>query len=243
MSEGNPAVDGLLRRDADSGARAEPDSRRAALPDGLPQERSDQGTATTDGDGRLTSDGKNKYAWEAQGWLCAVAAPSGGAYDYYQYVYDATGGLITIANRTVANNQCDLNINPAKDFVLDQQGHQVAEVDGYGTGRAWEHSNVFANGELLATYDANGTHFAFGDWLGTKRLQATVTTAGVSVDESCWNLPFNDSFGCSGSVADATEHHYTGKMRDNNTGLDHPIGAAIHGTVDVKGAATRNPCP
>ncbi len=75
-------------------------------------------------------------------------------------------------------------------------------ISGAFTGAAYDHDGrifsdgvnkyVYANGELLATYDNLGLHFAFNDWLGTKRVQASPAGA---VELNCWNLPFND--GCT----------------------------------------------
>lgn len=43
----------------------------------------------------------------------------------------------------------------------------------------------------MATYDSAGTHFALTDWLGTKRVELSVTgPSTVSVDEQCHSLPF-----------------------------------------------------
>ncbi len=140
-------------------------------------------------------------------------APGTGATAYYQYVYDPEGNLIATTTRTSAG--CDLNIAPWQNFVVDQYGNQITELDAAGN---WKHTNVFANGELLATYSPTGVHFAMGDWQGSKRVQAS---AAGAIEDTCWNLPFNDGLGCSASSGtDATEHHYTGKEYDPFTGLD-----------------------
>ena len=39
------------------------------------------------------------------------------------------------------------------------------------------------------------------------------------VDQQCYNLPFGDGQVCNGP--DATEHHFTGKERDTESGLDY----------------------
>jgi RHS repeat-associated protein len=102
------------------------------------------------------------------------------------------------------------------DFVVGQGGQKVSEVNGSGS-HAWQYTNVYANGELLATYDNTGLHFALNDWLGTKRVQASPAGA---VELNCWNLPFNDGFGCSGPGSDSSNLHYTGKEHDPYTALD-----------------------
>ncbi|MGD0357275.1 MAG: RHS repeat-associated core domain-containing protein [Terracidiphilus sp.] len=128
------------------------------------------------------------------------------------------GGGARVAKGVVAN----MNACPAvqgftsitAQYLLDQSGEQVTELDGSGN---WQHTNFFAAGRLLATYDTRGQHFHFTDWLGTRRAQTTA--AGVS-EEQCQSLPFGDGLNCSGSGVDATEHHFTGKERDTESGND-----------------------
>jgi hypothetical protein len=74
------------------------------------------------------------------------------------YQYDADGNRI--GKGTVTNWQsCDITSNgytPITDYVLDQGGGQMTEVAvGNGT---WTpvHTNVTANGMLIATYDTLG---------------------------------------------------------------------------------------
>ncbi len=88
-------------------------------------------------------------------------------------------------------------------------------TDGSGN---WKHSNVYAAGKLLATYDANGAHYNLNDWLGTKRVQ--VSTSGT-VDKTCWSQPFGDNLNCLGPVADDDNLHFTSKQRDTETGNDY----------------------
>jgi RHS repeat-associated protein len=88
----------------------------------------------------------------------------------------------------------------------------------FTTALAWKHSNVYAAGKLLATYDANGAHYNLNDWLGTKRVQ--VSTSGT-VDETCWSQPFGDNLNCLGPVADDDNLHFTSKQRDTETGNDY----------------------
>jgi RHS repeat-associated protein len=77
---------------------------------------------------------------------------------------------------------------------------------------------------LIATYDhgpsteVNGPlYFHLSDWLGTQRVQTDY--AGNPV-ETCSSMPFGDALNCSGGL-DATEHHFTGKERDSESGNDY----------------------
>ena len=91
------------------------------------------------------------------------------------------------------------------------------------TGKmAWAHSNVWAGGHLNATYDPKGLHFHLADPLGTRRVQANALGA---VEETCQSLFFGEQLNCVqtalATASDATEHHFTGKERDTESGLDY----------------------
>ncbi|MGD0860009.1 MAG: RHS repeat-associated core domain-containing protein [Terracidiphilus sp.] len=116
-----------------------------------------------------------------------------------------------------------VNGTPANGFtlttswVLGQGGEQVTELAVSGATSTWVHTNVFAGGKLLATYHDSDTYFALSDWLGTKR--AEITPDGKY--SSFFSLPYGDGIPTSGTAVDATEHHYTGKERDTESGNDY----------------------
>ena len=184
----------------------------------------------------MTSDGKNSYAYDAEGRLCAVGYPNGsGGTLYEQYLYDAEGRRV--AKGTVYNLSCAAplgsnNFTLTNQYLLGQGGEQVTELDGVGN---WKHSNIAAGSGISATYDSVGLHFPITDPLGTKRVQATISSAGTGLsDLSCRSLPFGNSLGntraadCTGSD-DASEHHFTGKERDTESGNDY-FGARYYGS-------------
>jgi hypothetical protein len=70
--------------------------------------------------------------------------------------------------------------------VIGTSEQKVSEVTA---AHAWK-DNVYANGELLATYTSTGLHFALSDWLGTKRIQ---TSSTGTVELTCWKLPFKSA--------------------------------------------------
>ena len=138
-----------------------------------------------DAAGDIEFDGRNSYLYDTEGRVCAVSNPSMDA----EYLYDADGNLAAIGS--TSSPSC----NPASDgfsitnsYVRGPDGEQVSETNGAGQ---WYHTNVFANGQLLATYGASETYFALNDWLGTKRAEATpdgdLTTFA--------SLPFGDDLG------------------------------------------------
>jgi RHS repeat-associated protein len=112
-------------------------------------------------------------------------------------------------------------------YLVDQGGDQVTEMSEQN-GEVWAHSNVFSAARLTATYDVNGgnggLHYALADPLGTKRVQANIS----GQTEMSWiSLPFGDALTPIAppnpplTADDATEHHFTQKERDNESGNDY----------------------
>ena len=179
--------------------------------------RPDQLQGAFDNAGNLEVYGLNSYLYDGEGRVCAVQAAGNVGGTLTGYLYNAEG--VRVAKGNLSSFSCDFTQNgftPTAVYVLGPNNEQMSELDGSGN---WRHTNVFAGGKLLATYDPNGTHFALADYLGTKRVQASAQ--GV-LEESCSSLPYGDSLTCIQSHgADATEHHYTGKERDIESGLDY----------------------
>jgi RHS repeat-associated protein len=190
---------------------------------------------TYDAAGNVLNDGKNVYLYDPEGRLCAVEYPNGSGGNYYeQYLYDASGVRVDKGSLQSWPSSCNAP-TAANGFTLSNQyllglgGEQVTELNGSG---AVQHTNVFPGGGLLATYDFahGGLHFALSDPLGTRRVQ--VSGAGTP-ELNCLSLPFGNSLGnaratncvpAPGSLAvapDATEHHFTGKERDTESGNDY----------------------
>jgi len=99
------------------------------------------------------------------------------------------------------------------------------------TGLVWQHANIWAGGKLLGTYDNDGLHFYLDDPLGTRRAQTNY--AGV-LEQTCQSLPYGDALTCVSqpdpggnispyiaSLTAPTEHHFTGKERDTESGNDY----------------------
>jgi RHS repeat-associated protein len=157
-----------------------------------------------DADGNLLNDERNSYTYDAEGRITELNGAKA-------YVYDAEG-------RRVAKYS---GSSVTATYILDLAGNQVTEFNGSGT---WMHSNAWAGGRLLATYEGPGEskpntyHFHLTDWLSTQRMQ---TNAAGAAEEMCYSYPFGDGLLCNVSGADATEHHFTSKMRDTESGLDY----------------------
>jgi len=170
------------------------------------------GGLTYDNAGDVKNDGVNQYAYDAEGRICAVW----NGLSFTGYVYDGEGnrvakGSITGLNCNFATNGFSLT----SSYVNGLGGEQLTEMKASG---AWDHSNVFAGGTLLATYSGTDTYFAFNDWLGTKRAQLRVSDGCL---ETYASLPFGDKLTPAGNCPDASEQHFTGKIRDAESGNDY----------------------
>jgi RHS repeat-associated protein len=186
--------------------------------------QNNQVTGTTQAPGGLTynaaggvvNDGVNQYLYDGEGRICAVATGSA----LTGYIYNAEGQRV--AKGTISAWSCDPSLNgfrPTNDYILGLAGEQVTEMAVAGNNTmAWQHTNVYAAGTLLATYDSNGLHFYLNDPLGTRRAQTDY--AGV-LEQTCSSLPFGDGLSCTNSTEYPTEHHFTGKERDTESGLDY----------------------
>jgi RHS repeat-associated protein len=185
-----------------------------------------------DAAGDVTNDGINQYAYDPEGRICAVeTAPLSGGILLEQYLYNAEGQRVakgTIQLVTV-NGQptlsCDTTLNQfvlTNQYLLGPSGEQETELNASG---ALVHTNVYAGGSLLATYDNTGNlHYHLSDWLGTRRVQ---TTSAGAMEQTWFSLPFGD--GLTPSALGVTEQHYTGKERDTESGLDY-FGARYYGS-------------
>ncbi len=196
-------------------------------------------TFTYDASGNTLYDGVNHYWYDAEGQLCAVQRATGGA--IYQYVYDAGGARIAKGTLASAPSNYTSSCAPplgsgftlTNQYLVDLGGDQVTELTGPVGSQVWAHSNVWAGGKLTATYDSNsghgGIHIELADPLGTKRVQ--LNAVGV-VEETCTSLPFGNDVGnplaagCTlpnppATSDDATEHHFTQKERDTESGNDY----------------------
>ncbi len=158
---------------------------------------------TYDAAGNLLNDERNSYTYDAEGRIVRLNGNP-------TYAYDAEGHRV--AKLGSGGSVTDR-------YLLSLGREQVTELN---SSNQWVHSNVSTGGRLLATYEGpagpapNTYHFHLMDWLGTHRVQA----AGAgNQEEICYSYPFGDGLNCTGT--DAVEHHFTGKERDTESGLDY----------------------
>jgi RHS repeat-associated protein len=171
-----------------------------------------------DAAGDVTQDNQNKYYYDAEGRICEAQSLLTGSMT--GYIYDAEGNRVakgtvqTWGNCNPANNGFEASAETVS--ILGPGGQQITEmaVDASGTV-AWQHSNVWVAGSLIGTYDNNGLHFYFDDWLGTRRAQ---TDSEGNIEQTCFSLPYGDGENCTPFP---TEHLFTGKERDSESGNDY----------------------
>jgi RHS repeat-associated protein len=164
-----------------------------------------------DSAGNLIRDQSYGYVYDGQGQMCAAHTAQG----MVGYIYDAEGNRV--AKGTITAMNCDPTANGfalTTLYELGPNGQPMTEVDN----GAWSHTDVYAGGLQVATYDGNGVHFQLHDWLGTRRVQTNY--AGV-VEDACSSNPYGDGQTCSNAVMDTSDQHFTGKERDQESGLDY----------------------
>ena len=203
------------------------------------------GGVAYDAAGDVTNDGVNTYLYDAEGRICATSATVSGTTTLTGYIYDASGERI--AKGSITSMSCNPSSNgfqSASDYILGPGSEQVTEMKLTGGVMQWVHTNVWTSGKLLGTYDVQGLHFYLDDPLGTRRAQTNY--AGVS-EQTCSSLPFGDHLSCTGSITAPTEHHFTGKERDPETGNDffeaRYYGSAIGRFMSPDWAAKEAPVP
>ena len=114
------------------------------------------------------------------------------------YVYNAAGQRV---RKTTGSTSVD--------YLYDLAGQEITELSSAG---AWNRGEVFAVGRHLATYKNDTTNLIHSDWLGTERVRTTASGASC---ETIASLPFGDGMSTSGTCADASPMHFTGKERDS----------------------------
>jgi RHS repeat-associated protein len=183
-----------------------------------------------DASGNITNDGIIAYLYDGEGRICAVQQQIiGVGTSKIQYLYDADG--TRVAKGTISTWSCDTTVNgftPQSVYVLGPHGEQLTEMAYMNGAWQWAHTNVMASA-LSATYDGDLTnategplYFHLSDWLGTRRQQTDyagnplLNFTGQPFGDGLNTIPVSNT-----DAADATEHHFTGKERDIESGNDY----------------------
>ncbi len=179
-----------------------------------------------DESGDVLSDGANQYLYDAEGRICAVSSTVAGVTMMTGYMYDADGTRVSKgAIQQWSCNPTTAQYATQTDYILGLGGEQFSEYAMQPNNTlAWVHTNVWAVGRLLATYAQGSTssqpmagllHFYLDDPLGTRRAQ---TDFAGNPEQTCSSLPYGDAESCAPSP---TEHLFTGKERDIESGNDY----------------------
>ncbi len=140
---------------------------------------------------------------------------------------------IRVAKGSLTSFSCNFATNgfsATKSYVLGPGGEQVTEyavssaAGNYAS--AWQHTNAFSGGKIQATYHDTGTYFYLGDWLGSKRVEVGTGSNGIGCATGYASLPYGDGLSTVAlpgysTCPDATEHHFTQKERDAESGNDY----------------------
>jgi len=200
------------------------------IPPGSTQPSPSPYTYDQAGDVTIDVGAGNQYLYDGDGRICAVASPNPlGGTTLTGYLYDAEGTRVAKGN--IAEWSCDpatsglTGSTTTNDYILGLSGEQFTEM-GVDANHSlvWQHTNVWAGGKLLATYDGatvsgkdetGGLHFYFDDPLGSRRVQ---TDYAGNIEKTCSSLPYGDAESCAPTP---TENLFTGKERDTESGNDY----------------------
>jgi RHS repeat-associated protein len=169
--------------------------------------------------GDVLNDGVNTYLYDGEGRICAVSSqPLPNMTVMTGYLYDAEG--TRVAKGTITTWSCDPSANgfqTASDDIIGPSNEQMTEMvmDPTTNNMLPAHNNAWAGSSLIATGDADGMHFYLDDPLGSRRVQTD--SVGV-LERTCSSLPYGDQESCA---ATPTEHLFTGKERDSESGNDY----------------------
>ncbi len=175
---------------------------------------SNYGVNGYDAAGNVLYDQINNYLYDPEGRLCAVSYFNGMSTEYMLYLYDGEGRRVAkVSNPTFSCTPASSGTTLQETYLLGPSGEHITEL---GQSGAFLRSNVYANGQLLATYTNNETYFSLNDWLGSKRV---VTKYDGTVAQMCMNLPFGDDLICSAN--DLSGDHFTGQIYDQESKNDY----------------------
>ena len=115
-----------------------------------------------DAAGNMTFDGRYSLAYDAENRVCA-------AYDtvltgnIMQYLYDTEGHRVAKGHpaQSTTTPVCTTggsDFKPTEKYILGPSGEQITELVTQPDGSDhWQHTNVYAGGQLIATYGQNGS--------------------------------------------------------------------------------------
>jgi RHS repeat-associated protein len=151
-----------------------------------------------DAAGNLLGDGLHSYKYDAENRIISVDAGQTAT-----YLYNGLGQRVSKSSGASTS-----------EFLYDLSGNLITEVSSSGN---WIRGEIYSARKHVGTYRDGTTYFIQSDWLGTERARLLFNG---NLFETCTNLPFGDGLNCSGA-SDPSPNHFTGKLRDSETGLDY----------------------
>ena len=134
----------------------------------------------------------------------------------HHFTYDAENRIIQVDSGSASyvynenGNRVRKNIGSAwTEYFYGPNGSVQSEYNG-----SWPFQYVYAGSNLIAQYTSSTTEFVHTDYLGSTRM---VTGVNQAVADSMDYLPF----GLQIAGGTTTTHKFTGKERDNESGIDN----------------------
>ena len=164
---------------------------------------------TYDAAGNLLSDNTHGYVYDAENRLTCILGTDGTctSYNATLYLYGPDG-------QRVGKQQA----NTLEDYVYDPQGHISSVHDGLTNLLRAE---LYGDGRHVATWNPSANYgplfWNHADWLGTERAR---TDSTGTLREWSMDTPFGMNLRW-GPTQDLSPMHFTGKQRDNESGLDY----------------------
>jgi len=159
----------------------------------------------------IADENQNTYTYDDENRLVTV----GGQNYSIGYSLDAFGRRVEITNPSAY-----------KDWFYDVLGRMSYQGGTQGT-----FNRVYAGNDLIATTDTNGTHYYYGDQVGTLRMN---TNSSGTATNTCTSLPFGDFSFCTNALGDRVG--FTGQWNDPDGLTSFP--ARAYSTVEGRWAST-----
>ena len=157
--------------------------------------------ATYDNDGNVTYDSFNTYTWNGFGMMSSANASNGAA------VCGTSGVCITY---DAFNRPAEINNAGTYNQILYGPTGKIAVMSGQSTARAYIPLPAGATEGRVS----GGHGFMHKDWLGTTRLDSSITGRSVTYDRAY--APYSEEYDNFGST---TLQDFTGDKQDIFTGL------------------------
>ncbi len=173
---------------------------------------------TYDAAGNTTYDGFNSYVYDAENRMVWTSAG-------YRYIYDGDGKRVEKCQAGTATTACPTSGTSGTLYWRGTGSDTLAETDLGGNS---EEEYLFFNGERIARRDVDssgggttvGVHYYFSDHLGSHSVIYDYT--GSVCEQDIDYYPYGgEEYDYCAETSVPQNYKFTGKERDNETGLDN----------------------